>query len=279
MTRAAAIKHAAARKGEGAGAKETSGGWLRSVVSVGSLIAVSLAVQARFWAETRGGSHAEVSASSGSEEQAPEDQALELLQDVLSFNSERGEKGFKGFSKAEYWDERYKKSDRPYDWYSSWEKIGPLVAEHMPPLSGAILNVGCGNSRLPQELHDVGYKDVTSIDYSPAVIEQMQHKHADLGQKFLFMDMTSMTFANESFDLVVDKGALDALYTGAHDKVFEAVPEFFRVLKPGGIYFSITFGEAARRKELRQAPWASFETLVLARSPQAHYIHVAKKAA
>lgn len=207
-----------------------------------------------------------------------EDEALDLLQDVLRFNGEEGERSFKGFSKPEYWDERYKKSSKPYDWYSSWEKIGPLVAEYMPPLNGAILNVGCGSSRLPQELHDAGYTNVTSIDYSPAVIEQMQQKHADLGQSFLLMDMTQMAFANESFDLLVDKGALDALFTGAHDKVFEAVPEFFRVLKPGGRYFSITFGEAARRTELQGAPWASFETLVLARHPQAHYIHVAKKA-
>jgi len=265
MTRAAAIK---AKRG--AAAKEgASLGWSAPVAAC----AVALAAVAGLR-----GYGQEPPATQPSAADQHEDEALDLLKDVLRFNGEEGDRSFKGFSRQEYWDERYKKSSKPYDWYSSWEKIGPLVAEYMPPFDGAILNVGCGSSRLPRELHDAGYTNVTSIDYSPAVIEQMQQKHADLGQSFLLMDMTKMSFANESFDLLVDKGALDALFTGAHEQVFEAVPEFFRVLRPGGRYVSITFGEASRRTELRGAPWASVETLVLARQPQAHYIHVATKA-
>lgn len=268
MTRAAAIKAAAAKGG--VAPKEGAALGCSAPVAACAVAVVAVAGLLRYQREPP------VAQPSPADQY--EDEALDLLQGVLGFSGEGGERSFKGFSKPEYWDERYKKSSKPYDWYSSWEKIGPLVAEHMPPLDGAILNVGCGSSRLPRELHDVGYTNVTSIDYSPAIIERMRQTHPDLGQSFLLMDMTQLAFANESFDLLVDKGALDALYTGAHDKVLEAVPEFFRVLRPGGRYFSITFGEASTRTELRGAPWASFETLVLARHPQAHYIHVAKKA-
>lgn len=36
-----------------------------------------------------------------------------------------------------------------------------------------ILNLGCGNSTLSEELYDIGFTNVYNVDISPVVIEQM----------------------------------------------------------------------------------------------------------
>ena len=41
-----------------------------------------------------------------------------------------------------------------------------------------ILNLGCGNSILSEELYDKGFKNIYNIDISPIVIEQMAKRNA-----------------------------------------------------------------------------------------------------
>merc|ERR1712224_752483 len=57
------------------------------------------------------------------------------------------------------------------------------------------------------------------------------------GVDFQVMDITNLTFPEQLFDVVFDKGALDALYLGGDGKtkVKVAVPGIYRVLRPGGI--------------------------------------------
>jgi len=45
---------------------------------------------------------------------------------------------------------------------------------------------------------------------------------------------------NERFDAVIEKGALDAIYLSGDGNVERAVAELGRVLKPGGIFLSIS---------------------------------------
>ena len=39
-----------------------------------------------------------------------------------------------------------------------------------------ILNLGCGNSRLGEDLSEEGYEDITNIDFSAKVISIMEEK-------------------------------------------------------------------------------------------------------
>merc|ERR1712232_1430393 len=85
----------------------------------------------------------------------------------------------RNFSDSSYWDERYAKNKKErYDWYGTWNSeskltVKPYVASFMPASSSPILNIGCGNSRFPEELNDDGYTNVVSIDISQAVIDAM----------------------------------------------------------------------------------------------------------
>lgn len=60
-----------------------------------------------------------------------------------------------------------------------------------------------------------------------------------------------MSYPDESFDLVLDKSTIDALLcggTGAHTTVAKMIKECQRVLKTGGIYVTISFGNPFTRE-------------------------------
>ena len=63
------------------------------------------------------------------------------------------------------------------------------------------------------------------------------------------MNCTNLEYENETFDLVLDKSTMDAIVCASHAyrKVAMMLREVQRVLKTGGIYILITFGEPSRR--------------------------------
>ena len=77
------------------------------------------------------------------------------------------------------------------------------------------LVLGCGNSELSEHLRDAGYGNVVSIDISAVCVQQMQQHHAsDAKLSFVQGDVRDMKrlFPDGSFDLVVDKATLDAVF-------------------------------------------------------------------
>ncbi len=98
-------------------------------------------------------------------------------------------------------------------------------------LHGRLLEVGVGTGlALPRYKEEL---DVTGIDLSPDMLQRAHERAAKLGltniRALLEMDATRLTFADESFDIVV------ALYvmTVVPDPV-KAMHELARVTRPGG---------------------------------------------
>eukprot|EP00620_Florenciella_sp_RCC1587_P018131 CAMPEP_0182574976 /NCGR_PEP_ID=MMETSP1324-20130603/28178_1 /TAXON_ID=236786 /ORGANISM="Florenciella sp., Strain RCC1587" /LENGTH=181 /DNA_ID=CAMNT_0024790475 /DNA_START=33 /DNA_END=574 /DNA_ORIENTATION=- len=119
-----------------------------------------------------------------------------------------------------------------------------------------ILVVGCGNSPFTAALYDDGFKNVTSIDFSPTVIKAMAARHAEARPelKWLTMDMLDLKFDDESFDVVIDKAAMDALMTdegsvwdpaqATRDAADAMCRESSRVLvKGGGVFICVSFAQ------------------------------------
>ena len=54
--------------------------------------------------------------------------------------------------------------------------------------------VGCGNSRLSEDMYDVGYHNITNIDISDTVIRQMTERNAKKREEMTFekMDVTKV---------------------------------------------------------------------------------------
>lgn len=92
-----------------------------------------------------------------------------------------------------------------------------------------------------------GYEDIMNIDISSVAIEMMRRKHESVPQlKYMQMDVRDMSFfQDESFHAVIDKGTLDSLMCGseAPSSASRMLGEVSRLLKPGGTYMLITYGD------------------------------------
>jgi len=79
--------------------------------------------------------------------------------------------------------------------------------------------VGCGNSSLTVDLYNNGFKSIVNMDYSSVVISNMRERHSALqGVEWVVMDAMDMTeFPPGSFDVVLEKGTLDALLVAETD--------------------------------------------------------------
>lgn len=154
------------------------------------------------------------------------------------------------FTSRENWDEFFKlRSDEPFEWYGDWRNLAKPLAEHCGLVPSEekpvdILVPGCGNSELSEKLYDAGFKRITNIDFSKVVIGNMLRKHlrARPGMLWRVMDITNMQFSDGAFDVVIDKGGLDALMEpelGPRLGI-QFLSEVKRVLRNGGKYICIS---------------------------------------
>lgn len=158
------------------------------------------------------------------------------------------------YGDAEYWDQRYNESPEEYEWFMSWKYVFPAIQQYIKPNSIA-LNEGCGNSPMPLEMLQNGFSEVYNIDISSVLIEQMKFKYKNNSNlKWYTMDCTELTFDDNYFDYVVDKGTIDALYCSSDSLqlISKTVKEVERVLKFGGFYFIISFGDLKSRSFIIQ---------------------------
>lgn len=63
------------------------------------------------------------------------------------------------------------------------------------------------------------------------------------------MDVRDLKYANDTFDLAIDKSTIDALLCGDHSFLNVAImtKEVQRVLKNGGVYLVISYGQPENR--------------------------------
>jgi len=174
-----------------------------------------------------------------------------------------------GYGDKQYWDKRYEGQEDKYDWYLGYEQFRDLI---VPLLNVApkdtreskqgegskrsrselkVLVVGCGNSDLTEAMYDEGFTDILSIDYSEVVIDRMRKlvssKKPDV--KFDVADVREMKYADGAYDVIVDKGTLDAVLCG-NDSIKNAMmmlAECSRCLKKGGFLFVVTYGQPQSR--------------------------------
>ena len=120
--------------------------------------------------------------------------------------------------------------------------------------SDKILNLGCGNSRLSEELSEEGYEDITNLDFSPKVISIMEEKCKAKFPKMTFKVMDALDMKEIQtgyYNTVIDKGTLDSVLCGDNSvaNAQKMISEVFRVLAPGGHYICITYGDPEHRKK------------------------------
>jgi SAM-dependent methyltransferase len=109
---------------------------------------------------------------------------------------------------------------------SYWQFHRDRFLELLPPPTGLLLDVGCGEGRLPRDLKRLGY-DVVGIDASPTLIAHA--RDADPAGDYRVADAADLPLEGDSVDLVTAFMSLHDI-----DDLEKAVAEVARVLRPGG---------------------------------------------
>ncbi|KAI3843673.1 hypothetical protein MKW98_013609 [Papaver atlanticum] len=189
-----------------------------------------------------------------------------------------------------YWDKRFS-SEEHYEWLKEYSHFRHLIQLYIKPISPtSVLELGCGNSQLGEELHKDGITGLTCIDLSAVAVDNMQKRLLSKGIKVMSLnillkfkfygapmfyisydyiqvlvaDMLDLPFDKESFDVVIEKGTMDVVFVDSGDpwnprpetvkKAMTMLQGVHRVLKPDGVFVSISFGQPHFRRPLFEAP-------------------------
>lgn len=122
---------------------------------------------------------------------------------------------------------KYHQIEENYWWFQARrDMVFRLVQDLKLPNTAPILEIGCSGGPLLQRLRSTGYTDLTGIDVSEAGIAVAQQRGIP---NVSCMDGANLTFADNSFDLVVASDVLEHIQDEA-----QALREWTRVLRPGG---------------------------------------------
>jgi len=149
------------------------------------------------------------------------------------------------FGEAAYWDKRYE-TEEHYEWIVGYAELKDIIVRVCASKSARILNLGCGTSRISEDMYDDGYTNIVNTDISETVINKMRARNVDRpGMEWLVEDALDMAgLADGTFDLVLDKSTLDALaHTQKAAVLAKLMGESCRVLKPEGTYLQITVNQ------------------------------------
>lgn len=162
------------------------------------------------------------------------------------------------FGTREYWDDMYQGmgdfDKEEYTWYFGWSNVKSHFTEHIPPPSAdsleskeyRILIPGMGNDPLLLDMVGAGYRDITAFDYSEGAVERQAEllSYDAVARDFVQLYHLDARALKEewtgSFDAILEKGCLDALYLCGDGNVEKAAEELHRVLKPGAVFMSVS---------------------------------------
>ncbi|CAI4223148.1 unnamed protein product [Auanema sp. JU1783] len=148
------------------------------------------------------------------------------------------------YAVKEYWNERFS-TEESFEWLKDFSAFQHLVLPELKSDS-RILHIGCGNSQMSMRLLEMGFKNITNLDYS----EKGREKYPEMD--WVCDDIRSLeSLQNESFDVVLEKATIEALLVGEKSAwnpsdealvtVDNVLKSIRRVLAPRGVFISISF--------------------------------------
>ena len=152
------------------------------------------------------------------------------------------------YSSESYWDQRYQNGGN-HEWYYSFSLLKPLFEKCVGgdgSFEGSILEIGCGDKPLIDGFEEmVGTNaDLHAIDYSKAIIDALKKGENASRITYGAMDARKVSFEDNSFDFVVDKGTIDAMLCSEDEEqafanVRSIVSEALRIMKKSSAKFMI----------------------------------------
>lgn len=157
------------------------------------------------------------------------------------------------FSEKDYWNKRYSKTKGiPYEYISPYEYLSDIIKSFGISKSSKFLFPGCGSSLIPERLYDEGYINITCIDFSSVIINELKEKNSNQRSNIQYIecDVRSLdSIYDDTFDLIIDKGTLDCVLcsNSPYISCLEYMTELQRVVKQTGNIMIISCGENDKR--------------------------------
>ena len=109
-----------------------------------------------------------------------------------------------------------------------------------------VLIVGVGRSDTIDTLLKHGFSSIVAIDSSPSLVAKLTSRYEGRpGIDIQVMEVSRMyALQDGDFSLVIDKGCIDCLFCNVDRMrlVRDAYREIYRLLRPNGIFFSVSNG-------------------------------------
>ena len=71
------------------------------------------------------------------------------------------------YATKEFWDNRYKEKGSYFDWYAEFPELKETFEnQYGMNSSHSVLMLGCGNSKLSEQMYEAGYYDILNVDIS-----------------------------------------------------------------------------------------------------------------
>ncbi len=167
------------------------------------------------------------------------------------------------FGTKEYWDNMYVGmgdfDSEEYSWYFGFDTIKRFFLDFMPLPPNIydktdrneiqptkMLIPGVGNDGTLLDLYNFGYRDIIAFDYSQNAIDRQNdllfHDSQALQDiTLLVRDARALDEDwTETFDIIFEKGGLDAIFLSGEGNVEKAAAELKRVIKRGGYIMSVS---------------------------------------
>ena len=181
------------------------------------------------------------------------------------------------YSDKNYWTQFHKdqKCDH-FEWFCDYDDIADVLDEFIANKAAKILEIGSGLSSMSSRMViERGYSDILCLDWCQTAIDKMkkilnfkyaqsskEKKRIDECIKYTVQDIRSMDFERRSFDVVIDKGTLDAIDCGVSptkhgldnladnfEEVVAICARIHEILKSNGLFIMITSRSINKRIE------------------------------
>jgi len=186
----------------------------------------------------------------------------------------------KPFGRQDYWQSFYRQSleqasdssnnktsttsssSSPLTWYAEWSDLEPFVRDFLPSdfdspknQEPSILLPGVGMDTVLRDMYvEGGFTNLSAFDYASESIaycrDVLLHDVPPDTIELKVADARNLTnhYETSSFDMILEKGTLDAVYIAGdeidrakrQDSLDRAISELQRVLKPSGIFWSLS---------------------------------------